>query len=144
MGFPLRLSRRHEFSCLEKFINSTGCLPLDWESISIWSLPAAVAMQTGSCGVFLSSGSSSESGRGGRVDGEKRELEEEEAVGQDLFEFSYLFSGCPQERQVYLERQGVWPGFPGFCPTWAIICMFSNFDWGQWEIVHSFLEKLIF
>lgn len=55
-------------------------------------------MQTGSCGVFLSAGSSSESGRGGRVDGKKRELEEEEAVGEDLFEFSYLFSGCPQER----------------------------------------------
>lgn len=28
-------------------------------------------------------------------DGEKGELEEEEAVGEDLFEFSYLFSGCP-------------------------------------------------
>lgn len=40
--------------------------------------------------MFLSAGSSSESGRGGRVDGEKGELEVEEAVGEDLFEFSYL------------------------------------------------------
>lgn len=67
---------------MEKFINATGCLPFDWESISLWSLLAAVAMQTGSCGVFLSAGSSSESGRGRRVDGEKRELEEEETVAE--------------------------------------------------------------
>lgn len=44
---------------------------------------AAIVMQTGSCGVFLSAGSSTESGRGGRIDGEKRELEEEEAVGEE-------------------------------------------------------------
>lgn len=41
-----------------------------------------LTLQTGSCGVFLFAGSSPESGRGVRVDGKRRELEEEEAVGE--------------------------------------------------------------
>lgn len=84
MGFLLRASRRHKFSCSKKKIHylSGGCLLLDWEDVSLGSLLAAISLCRLEVVGFLFAGSSSESGRRVRIDGEKRGLEEEEAVGE--------------------------------------------------------------
>lgn len=88
MGFLLRESRRHGFSCLKKFVNPPG-VPAAGLGVR-WHLEPAgcgLPVQTGSCGVSLSAGSSSESGRGVKVDGELGELEGEEVVGEMPFFF---------------------------------------------------------
>lgn len=72
-----------------------------------------LTLQTGSCGVFLFAGSSSVSGRGVRVDEEKRELEEEEAVGERQHGTADFCCPCPGDAKgnssCFLEPQAVLP-----------------------------------